>query len=72
MKKIESAKLTGINGGWKYASDAWLPVKDYRYGDDYRYSGSYKVRWGGKVAYRVYWRPARSAGNAVGFKYRTA
>ena len=74
MKKIETAKLTSINGGWAKYGDWNLPVERYSKGlhDVRQYTGSYNNGWGGKVAYIVYWRPDCPKYHIVAHKFRTA
>ena len=64
MKKLNENEMKSFNGGWKYSSDRYLPIKDYKKGDERQYSGTYST-WGGTVTYIVYYRPG------VG-KFRTA
>jgi len=64
MKKIETEKLSAINGGWARWGDWNLPVGDYNRNCERKYTGSYTVYspWGtkiGKVAYIVYYDYAK-------------
>lgn len=72
MKHLNESEMKMYNGGWAKEGDQYLPIRNYKSGDEKQYSGSYSngiFGIGGKVAYVVYWRPT---GNGGGYNYRTA
>jgi len=75
MKKLNESEMKTFNGGygsgWAEAGDEYLPVKDYRAGDERDHSGSYIEHWwSGYISYIVY---HHAGGNGeASYNYRTA